>query len=947
MTRDPRLSALLPVGRAARRAATAPGTSLGSLADALGRELEPLLAAHAQGTLPIPDGKARLTRIGGRCPVHGGLLEFNPWEAHRHRCIPCGRDWRGADHDGWWLLGAHFWTMERAVHAALLFALRGDQRHAALARAILEGAAARYAHWPNRDNVLGPSRPFFSTYLEAIWLLNACHALALLEGADPVGSAVTGARLRDQLVAPGAALVAGFPEGRSNRQAWNSAALLGAARLLDAPGHVLERHAATVHDLVAHGLLDDGSWYEGENYHLFAHRGLWFGAQQLAALDRPLPPPLLARLRAGFVAPFAGVLPDDTFPSRRDAPYRVSIRQWRVAEWLELGWAMEAGSEVAALLTRLYDAAAAPPGLRAPDERARSTADGERPTPAARLTRADLSWRALVAATPEPPPPVAWTPRSRLLAAQGVAALRRETGQVYVALEGGHGGGDHGHPDRLALTLQRGPNRWLEDPGAGSYTSRTLHWYRSTLAHHAPLVDGRSQAPGEAHLLAWEERGGAGWVWKRATLAPGVVADRAVVVCDGYLVDRLAWTAPQPVTLSLPLAADAEVVPAAPWTPVALRGGDGLEDGFDVVVGAEQAPVAPGTRLRVPAPLQHGTAATACCWLVAPPGAQLVRGWVPGPPGLPPRRRTWVQSLGTGGVCWSVWAWPDDRGTVAVRQVTMGTAPDGGEAVVVTTACGTSATHHPAEHGWHIALAAGGARSSIDLEGRCAVHDAAPPSAAEHAGTPPGPVVPVPLVTCGDVEGVASPAGALVVELGEPHYVATEQSWHEAAAPTAQVALAATATHLVVTVQVHTGAAVPPDAAENRLDNEHPEVNADGVQWYLGHSAGAWSMAGLALPVAGPGMPHRRLVPGPWPLPVWHAEGTRTGWAMRLAWPLEQLPRDADGLVPMALVVNERPPERARRRGQLVLTGGGGFGYLRGDRHDPAAVWRLRLPAGA
>ena len=159
----PRLSVLLPVQRDTRRAATAPGTSLGSLADALARELEPLLAAHAQGTLPIPDGKARLTRIGGRCPVHGVLLDFNPWEPHRHRCTACGRDWRGADHDGWWLLGAHLWGMERAVHAALLFALRGDRRHAALARARPEGAAAHNSHRTNHDNLMGPIRPFLIT----------------------------------------------------------------------------------------------------------------------------------------------------------------------------------------------------------------------------------------------------------------------------------------------------------------------------------------------------------------------------------------------------------------------------------------------------------------------------------------------------------------------------------------------------------------------------------------------------------------------------------------------------------------------------------------------------------------------------------------------------------------------------------------------------------------
>ena len=41
--------------------------------------------------------------------------------------------------------------------------------------------------------------------------------------------------------------------------------------------------------------------------------------------------------------------------------------------------------------------------------------------------------------------------------------------------------------------LGREAARWLDDPGTGSYVSRTLHWYRSTLAHAAPLVDERSQ----------------------------------------------------------------------------------------------------------------------------------------------------------------------------------------------------------------------------------------------------------------------------------------------------------------------------------------------------------------------------------------------------------------------------------------------------------------------
>ncbi len=167
-----------------------------ALASSLAHDLEPLIDAP----LPIPTQKARLTRIGGRCPVHGILLDFDPWSPQAHRCARCARVYVAREHDDWWAMGAQLWTAERAVHAAALFALRGDRRHAGLAARILREYTERYASWPNTDNVLGPTRPFFSTYLESIWLLNLCHAAALLESAgdQPEWTARDGSHLRDQ-----------------------------------------------------------------------------------------------------------------------------------------------------------------------------------------------------------------------------------------------------------------------------------------------------------------------------------------------------------------------------------------------------------------------------------------------------------------------------------------------------------------------------------------------------------------------------------------------------------------------------------------------------------------------------------------------------------------------------------------------------------------------------
>src|SRR5688500_10131749 len=122
------------------------------------------------------------------------------------------------------------WLAERAVHAAALHSLTGERVLADLATRILEAYVDRYLRYPNRDNALGPTRPFFSTYLESIWLLQLCAALSLLE--LTAGEGHLGARVRDRIVEPSARLITAFDEGSSNRQVWNAAALLAAGRLL-------------------------------------------------------------------------------------------------------------------------------------------------------------------------------------------------------------------------------------------------------------------------------------------------------------------------------------------------------------------------------------------------------------------------------------------------------------------------------------------------------------------------------------------------------------------------------------------------------------------------------------------------------------------------------------------------------------------------------------------
>ncbi len=928
---------LLPIDLDARRLETAVGSSLAPAMHGLALELEPLM----QRELPIPRQKARLTRVGGRCPLHGVLLEFDPWSPRAHYCERCARAYTGVEHDDWWAMGAQLYTAERAVHAATLYAMRGEPRHAELALRILAEFADRYEQWPNRDNVLGPTRPFFSTYLESIWLLNLCHALDLLDAAMAPGVDAVGARLRDRLIEPSASLIASYHEGTSNRQVWNEVAVLSAFRVLD-DQRAFERRLDKDQQLLTlleQGLLADGTWYEGENYHLFAHRGLWYGMQLLTAAGLTLPSSLGDRYAAGFITPFLGLLPDETLPSRRDSQYAVSIRQWRFAEWCELGYAHRADPRLAGLLARLYDGSVA----RHVTSRSRSTADAERNEAPSALSRADLSWRSVLMASAAPVHKGRWAPAGVLLPSQGLAVLRREHGNVYVALEGGHSGSGHGHPDRLGLSLQTGSERWLQDPGTGSYVERTLHWYRSTLAHHAPLVNGASQPPATATLLAYEERGGMGWMRKRAAIGQGVDATRTIVVCEGYCIDVLEWernallpAATDDITITLPLCGDAHRVTPDGFTPAFRKGAGGLEDGFDFLdqvesVRVEGTAVIDAMALSAVGVPSHRAGAQLV--LAANVPATLIRARAPGAPGCRETVRHAVELHGRAGRLVSVWHWLPSDAVPAVERVVLNASCDGAPLARVTSADGTTAVHGPAPHGWHIELLARHARSSVDLEGLVEL-----PAAA---------------VTAPERELLPTTALALPLRavLDASHHLRTEQDWRESGGPTATIQVEVDGPRVVVEVVANTGAVVPPDGADNPLDNERAQVNADGVQWYWGVADGAWAQAALCTP-SDDTVLMTRLVPGEWPLPLatWMARVDDSGWQVRFEWRVADLPVEPDGTIAFELVVNERPPDRVRRRGQLVLSGrradppsAAAYAYLRGDRQSPAHALRLQL----
>ena len=875
------------------------------LAEGLREELVPLLAAPPE----VPREKALLSRAGGRCSIDGSLLRFDAFDP-RHICPLCRREFVGGLHDRFRLYWYQLWLAERIVHASLLGVLTGDVGCRDTAITLLDRYADQYLKYPNADNVLGPSRPFFSTYLESIWLLQIAIAVDLLEtGMPSVEVQSVGARVRDKILAPSAALIASYDEGMSNRQVWNNAALMASARLLD-DRHCLERAVtgpSGLHAHLEHALLADGTWYEGENYHLFAHRGLWYGVQIAIVAEQDIPHTLARRYREGFAAPFRTLLPDLTYPSRRDSQYAISIRQPRFAESCELGLTDRVDPRLLSILARLYDTNVP----RGDTGRHASSADVERNVAGTGLARADLSWRTLLCARPTLPTLSAEPFRSDLLPAQGLGILRRADGALYVSLDYGHSGGGHGHPDRLNLSLADGQQRWFDDPGTGSYVDPSLHWYRSTLAHHAPLIDGCSQPRVHGTLLAYEDRAPVGWMSARARLASDMWVRRTIVVCEDYLLDILDWEGDSPHTVTLPfhgVAAEDEVNAQA----ASLLMTPGLENGFSFLADTSCASIARRRAVRMRnAAVAKGRALDG--WLLVDAGTVLCHASAPTPPGNAGTERiVLVQHAASAAEIIGAWTW---------REAITSVERDG-RSLIVRRTDGSVDHHRRVAEGWDMERRNNGDATITSLRGQVQHLDVNAQTASESAPTPPA--MPLPAI----------------FHLGAPHYRRSEVTWEGAGGPHASVIVSrAGAGSVLVEIEVPLSQRLfVPAATANHLDNEPASINGDSVQLYA--SAGDRT-AGLLL------VPESSTVSGR-PVDGWtndlavDAQWRPTASGYRIEATIH-VGNDAPELA-LDVLVNDVIPGRARRRGQLVLSGARDeFVYLRGDRHEPSRLLRFTL----
>jgi hypothetical protein len=890
---------------------------------ALARRLTERAAPLLERRVSPPSHKALLSADGGVCVEDGTPLVFDPWSPSAHRCPRCDRRYTGERHDLAWARYQHLWLAERAVSLAALGCLTGDARATERAIGVLSDYASAYFDYPNRDNVLGPSRLFFSTYLESIWITNYLAAASLLRESgglpDDVAEGVG-------VVAEEAAnLIGEFDEGLSNRQTWHNAALAAIAVWFEdeelATRAVQGSSGMLAHLL--HGFGDDGMWYEGENYHLFALRGQLtaMGWARQAGLELLEDERLAARLAAALRAPALTALPDHTFPARKDSRFGVSLAQPMYLELWEVGLARlgDGGSDLWSWLRELYASPA--PVAQQFDSYLHEAAEA---APSPGRWRSDLSWWALMEMAPSlPGEAAAWAPGSVLMAEQGLAILRNP--RRYASLECGRLGGGHGHPDRLHLTLHADGHHWLADPGTGSYVSRDLFWYRSTLAHNAPRLDARSQRPGDARCEAFDVQPSevGEWSWARGRYGDLI----RTLVAGPYLLDVVEVEGAEARTLEVPWHPQGiiEVLAEGGWTE------DRLDDPFVEHVERFTGRTDAGVLLR--ARSEDGATLTLCLRF----DGELLRASVPARPDRPGRATCYLVRTRAPRV---VAALESTREAPTLRTVTVS-----GEVLQVETAAGVD-RHEATPGGWQIAGPWGTARLA---------------GLQRTTATPSGPLVDMnkPTRAHGTALHVASPpeldgtvdgfdAGSPLTLDYDDQYRRSETPYPgpEELSATALVNWDQDALYLAVDVVKAEAIVRPNDAAPLRLDNEADDIHADGLQVYVRPEADgpvygvlvvlADEQGGVRISPIADTSATEDTADG-----AWARTGTGYTVTLRVRLP-DWAPRGGDR-IGFDLLVNEMHPDRLRRAGQLVWSGGAGWVYLKGDRQPPEAFGTLEL----
>ncbi|MCD6545327.1 MAG: heparinase II/III family protein [Thermotogae bacterium] len=419
-------------------------------------DLEKLL--NTRVIVPKERGKA----FHDTCPYDNTPLVFDPFDPSNRKCIKCGRNYRDYEYYLSWVRQFHFWLSEKVVEAGILYSILKDDRYLDLIRDVLYQYSSLYLWYPHQDNELGPGRIFPSTYMESLWIAN------LVIGLDFIAPNLDTQFLnmvKNKLFYPAVYIIMDYDEGMNNRQAMNNFGI-GAVGFSFENKEFINHSLRGPHGLLVqlkNGVLNDGMWYEGNNYHWPTLEAFVLLAEVANSNGFKIYEGEYGEiLKRMFHSPLDSIMPDGIFPSRKDSQYLKSVGEQ--SSLYEIAYTRFKEERFGKFLKKVYS-----------DEKNRS----------------DNKWYALFAMSKDLPEEKLNENFSILMPGTGLAIFRKD--KLYTYLDYGFHGGGHGHPDKLHFTFMLNNTRFFEDLGTCNYLFRELFWYRSTRSHNTVVVDGKAQ----------------------------------------------------------------------------------------------------------------------------------------------------------------------------------------------------------------------------------------------------------------------------------------------------------------------------------------------------------------------------------------------------------------------------------------------------------------------
>ena len=462
-------------------------------------------------------------------------LIFDPYKPNEHICPTCNMNYLDDPYRRAWILKYHAWLSQISLFFGITYLISDNERYALALKKLLCEYVIMYPNYPNDDNELGPTKVFQSTYMESVWLTHLAGAYDMVKNSN-VFSEKEHKDIENELFRPSVKIIMDYDELWNNRQAFNNTGICAIGYLYN--DKVLIDYALYgKHGFFNHmkySVLEDGLWYEGDNYH-FATLPSMINIAEMAYRNGTN---LYNQQFNGhtinmmFMAPLKSLQPDLTFPSRKDSGYATNIaKKWYVGLY-EVAYKRYKEKAYASVLNVAYS--------YVKDDKynlasAAGIMDIFKPEIA---RRSRLDWRGFLNITPdlEKNSTLPYT-ESINMKGTGLAVLRNKNS--YVSLDYGDYGGGHGHPDRLNLSYFYKGKRWLSDFGTCNYYLNQLKWYRSTIGHNTVTIDGQTHLQVDGVCGAFSKIDNINFVsGKVDNVLPGVNMNRNLILFDnGLLLD--------------------------------------------------------------------------------------------------------------------------------------------------------------------------------------------------------------------------------------------------------------------------------------------------------------------------------------------------------------------------------------------------------------------------